>query len=112
MSRRLAAWSVVVTYVVAATAGILAQPAATMTAAEGVGLYLGFGLFAVLGALLLARRPGHEMGVLFSAMALIIAIGSSGDAYAGSILLAGRQPSLVVRLTHVSVWLCRDGPAE
>ena len=101
MSRTLVAWSIVLLYAVVAALGLVAragidEPA--ISVAEGLAFHAGFGLFAGLGALLVARRPGHVMGVLFAAMALRIAIGSTGDTYAAAVVLAGRQPSLALRL--------------
>ena len=100
MTRAWRGWAVVIGYLLATTAGIVVQagPADRAGMAEGVALYGGFGLFAVLGAVLLTRRPGHVMGTLFAGMALVVAVGSAGEAYAGSQVLAGREPPLVVRL--------------
>ncbi|HSK97076.1 MAG TPA: hypothetical protein VK891_10705 [Euzebyales bacterium] len=101
MNRGLIAWAVVAAYVFFAAVGVVVQAgmgAARLSVVEGVGFYAGFGLFAGLGALLIVRRPGHVMGVLFATMALVVAIGSSGDAYAGAVLLSGGRPSLPVRV--------------
>src|SRR4051794_36572697 len=64
---RVGAWSVVAVYlgctvaylVLAGRLGALHLPAA-----EGVPIFVGFGLFAVLGALLISRRPASPLGWL------------------------------------------------
>ena len=99
--RGLIAAAIVVGYVVAAAGGLVVQAGLDglrLTVVEGVAFYAGFSLFAALGALLIVRRPGHVMGVLFAALALLIAVGSAGDAYAAAVLLSGGRPSLLVRV--------------
>jgi hypothetical protein len=101
MRRGLIAGAIVVGYAVVAAVGLVVQAGLDglrLTVVEGVAFYAGFGLFAAVGALLIARRPGHVMGVLFAALALLIAVGSAGDAYAGAVLLSGGRPSVLVRV--------------
>ncbi|CAN5891367.1 hypothetical protein BH23ACT10_BH23ACT10_16380 [soil metagenome] len=99
--RRLLASAIVFTYLTAASAGLLWQADTGgdgNTILEGAAILAAFGLFAVLGAVLVARTPGHVMGPLFAGVGLVPALAFAGDAYVASVVLAGSTPSPVTRL--------------
>lgn len=102
MTRRTrTAVAVVVAYLAALTAATLMQLSTTgldSELVEAVVYPAAFGLFAVLGAVLISRRPGHVMGPLFAAVGLLAAIAVPGDAYVASVVIAGSTPPWFVRL--------------
>jgi len=88
-------------YVVAVVTGIVLQVvggARSTDLIEGVAYLAAFGLFAGLGAVLIARRPGHVMGPLFATVGLLPAIGFPGESYAALQVLQGSQAPLWARL--------------
>jgi hypothetical protein len=76
----LAAWT-------ASVAALLATSVANGTFApdaftDSVPLLLAFAAFMVVGALIVAHRPGNAIGWIFSAIALLATTGALGDEYA------------------------------
>jgi hypothetical protein len=60
-------------------------------------LNAGFGAFAVVGALLVAKRPTNLIGWIMAAIALMVSIFNAGGAYATYIMLTqGRPDALAV----------------
>jgi ABC-type Na+ efflux pump permease subunit len=51
--------------------------------ANTVGLLLAFAAFMVVGALIVANRPGNAIGWVFSAIALLAVLGALAEEYAG-----------------------------
>lgn len=101
MNRRVIALTVVGVYVVGIGAGTVLERTSGGRGddpVEGLSFFATFGLFAVLGAVLLARRPGHAMGPLFVAVGLLPAIGHPSEVYAASQVIAGQPVALWVRL--------------
>jgi hypothetical protein len=68
---------------------------------EGVLLIAGFGAFAVVGALLVAKRPTNLIGWIMAAVALVVGLGLVGDAYAAYVVTTRGQPDL---LAVVGAW--------
>jgi hypothetical protein len=63
----------------------------------GMVLTVGFGAFAVVGALLVARRPTNLIGWIMAAIALMVSIFNAGGAYATYVMLTrGRPDALAV----------------
>jgi hypothetical protein len=63
----------------------------------GMVLNVGFGAFAVVGALLVAKRSTNLIGWIMSAIALMVSIFNAGGAYATYVLLTrGRPDALAV----------------
>lgn len=60
---------------------------------EDLVLVPGFGAFAVVGALVVARRPSNVIGWILSALALMVAIFPAGDAYAAYVMTTSGQPN-------------------
>ena len=60
--------------------------------ANTVGLLLAFAAFMVVGALIVANRPGNAIGWVFSAIALLAVIGALAEEYAGYAVRTGLLP--------------------
>ena len=65
---------------------------------EGLAYIAAFGLFAALGAVLIARRPGHVMGPLFATVGMLPAIGFPCETYAALQVLQGAPTPLWARV--------------
>ena len=72
---------------------------------EDIVLWLGFGAFAVVGALLVARRPTNLIGWIMAVVALMVALFPAGDAYAAYVMTTrGRPDTLAVMGAWVQSW--------
>jgi signal transduction histidine kinase len=72
---------------------------------EGVPLFVGFGAFAVMGALLIARRPRNAIGWLMAGGALTLVLGGTGDMYAAWVMTTyGRPDALAVLGAWLQSW--------
>jgi len=104
---RVVAWLTVPLYV----AGICAYTLLTRGAGlwsenlvenmETVAFDVGFGAFAVVGAMLVAKRPTNPIGWILSAVALMLAIFLAGGAYATYVMVTRGQPDA---LAVVGAW--------
>ena len=68
---------------------------------EGAVLNVGFAAFAVVGALLVAKRSTNLIGWIMAAIALMVAIFNAGGAYATYVMLTRGQPDA---LAVVGAW--------
>ncbi len=59
---------------------------------EGVALDVGFGAFAVVGAMLLVKRPANLIGWIMAAIALMLAIFPAAGTYATYVMVTRGQP--------------------
>jgi hypothetical protein len=59
---------------------------------EDVVLFAGFGLFAAVGALLVAKRPDNPIGWIMSANALIVGIFPACESYAAYVMSTSGHP--------------------
>jgi hypothetical protein len=79
------AWSMLAVFVVSLVAGLILA-AANGTLQQDAGnqllLLVGFSAFMVVGALIVAHRPGNAIGWLFSAIALLAFTGQLASEYA------------------------------
>lgn len=95
---------VVAIYVIAAAVAVWAERSisafhANTSSVEGLGLLLGFGWFALVGAVVVSRRPGNPMGWLLVAVALPLAIFSTAHNVAAYLVLErGADPTLSIAL--------------
>jgi hypothetical protein len=64
--------------------------------AQDVLLVTGFGMFAIVGALLVAKRPANVIGWILSVVALMMGLFPAGDAYAGYVMSTRGQPNALV----------------
>ena len=67
----------------------------------GMVLNVGFGAFAVVGALLVAKRSTNLIGWIMAAIALMVAIFNAGGAYATYVMVTRGQPDA---LAVVGAW--------
>jgi hypothetical protein len=68
-------------------------------------IFVGFGAFAVVGALLVARRPANPIGWILATLALMVALFPTGDMYAAYVMTTrGRPDALAVAGAWVQSW--------
>ena len=64
---------------------------------QGVMLDLGFGAFALVGTLLVARRPSNAIGWIMASIGLMVPVFNTGSAYAAYVMATrGRPDALAV----------------
>ena len=63
---------------------------------EDALLIVGLGAFAVVGALLVAKRPTNVIGWIMAAVALMVGFGLFGDAYAAHVMTTRGHPVATV----------------
>ena len=68
---------------------------------EDALLIAGLGAFAVVGALLVAKRPTNLIGWIMAAVALMVGLFTAGDAYAAYVMTTRGQPDA---LAVVGAW--------
>jgi hypothetical protein len=96
---RVAGWLIVPSYIAGACAYYLLiisagfwDGDAVVDNVTGVLLAVGFGAFAVVGALLVARRPTNAIGWILAAIGLMVSIFNAGGAYATYVMVTRGQP--------------------
>jgi len=73
--------------------------------AEDVVLFVGFSLFAAVGALLMAKRPENPIGWIMAAIALIVGIFPACESYAAYVMsTSGRPDALAVFGVWANSW--------
>jgi hypothetical protein len=83
-------------YVLTISAGLWDEDAVVDTV-TGLMLGIGFGAFAVVGALLVARRPTNAIGWILAAIGLMVPIFNAGGGYATYVMVTrGRPDALAV----------------
>jgi hypothetical protein len=99
---RVAGWLIVPLYVASTFAGYFLTSSAgvrnehaVVEDVEGVMLNVGFGAFAVVGALLVAKRPTNVIGWIMAAIALMVPIFNAGGAYATYVMATRGRPDLL-----------------
>jgi hypothetical protein len=105
---RVVGWLIVPLYVAGTCAGYLLERGADLWNQENpvenvawAGLNVGFGAFAVVGAMLVAKRPTNLIGWIMAAVALMVAIFGAGSYYATYVMLTRGQPDA---LTVLGAW--------
>jgi hypothetical protein len=102
------AWLIVLIYVAGIGTNILlerALPLRDRVSAEDVVLLVGFGMFAAVGALLVAKRPDNLIGWIMGAIALIVGIFPAGETYAAYVMSTrGRPNALAVFGVWANAW--------
>lgn len=104
---RVVAWLVIPVYILGVSATIwfeyrLALASQDKNLMEDVLLLAGFGAFAVVGALLVAKRPANLIGWIMSVVGLMVALFPVGDAYAAYVMTTRGQPGA---LAVVGAWV-------
>ncbi len=75
---------------------------------QGVVLLVGFGAFAVVGALMVLKRPANSIGWILAAVAFMVAVFPAGDSYAAYVMRTRGQPDA---LAVLGAW-AHDGVAS
>ena len=105
---RIVGWLVVVVYVAGLFASNWLERSAGLpnrTPVDDAVLQVGFGAFAVVGALLVARRPDNAIGWIMASVALMVAIFHTGDTYTAAVMVTrGRPDALAVVGAWVGNW--------
>ncbi|UOY03661.1 histidine kinase [Blastococcus sp. PRF04-17] len=102
---RLFAWSVVPVYVTGLTVMWILDARLGGVGddhVEGVIISVGFGAFAVVGALLVGLRPRNAVGWIVTALALLIGIVPALDMYAAYVVTTRGEPDA---LAVIGAWL-------
>jgi pimeloyl-ACP methyl ester carboxylesterase len=72
---------------------------------ENVVILVGFGMFAVVGALLVARRPANAVGWILIAVGIMVGIFPAGETYAAYVMTTRGQPdALAVAGAWTNAW--------
>jgi hypothetical protein len=100
---RVSGWLIVPLYIAGACAYYFLMIRAGLSDDEvvdnvaGVMLGVGFGAFAVVGALLVVRRPANAIGWILAAIGLMVSIFNAGGGYATYVMATrGRPDALAV----------------
>jgi hypothetical protein len=105
---RVMGWLIVPLYVAGLCTSYLLERSAGIPGGhpmENVVLWVGFGAFAVVGALLVARRPTNLIGWIMATIALIVALFPAGDSYAGYVMVTrGHPDALAILGAWVQSW--------
>jgi hypothetical protein len=102
---RVVGWLIVPLYVAGVcTSYLLERSAGVLTAypMEDVVIRVGFGAFAVVGSLLVAKRPTNIIGWIMATVALMAAILQAGLIYAAYVMATRGQPDA---LAVVGAWI-------
>ena len=111
---RVAGWLIVPFYVAGTCTSYLLERSAGVTPAypmEDVLLWVGFGAFAVVGALLVAKRPTNIIGWIMATVALMMAIFYAGLIYAAYVITTRGQPDALAAVARDSRGGARTPPA-
>jgi hypothetical protein len=98
---RVAGWLIVALYVAGVCANLWFESRLGLLGKnplEGVVLIVGFGALAVVGALVVAKRPANPIGWILATVALMVAFFPAGDSYAAYVMSAQGQPDALAVL--------------
>jgi hypothetical protein len=101
------AWSMLAIFVASWTLmHVLSVANGKQDPADGLGLLLAFGAFMIVGALIVAHRPGNAIGWIFSAIGLLAATGALAQEYAQYAYLTrpGSLPGAIVAAWYAVWW--------
>jgi signal transduction histidine kinase len=105
---RVGAWSVVAVYLGCTVAYLVLAGrlgGAELDPVEGVPIFVGFGFFAAMGALLITQRPASPLGWLLAGAALLVVTSAVGDLYAAWVMTTrGRPDALAVLGAWLQSW--------
>ena len=104
----LVAWSMLAIFVVGWTvmSVLLVANGNLQEPADGLAFLLAFGAFMIVGALIVAHRPGNAIGWIFSAIGLLAATGGLAQEYAqyAYVTRPGSLPGAVLPAWYASWW--------
>ena len=95
---RVAGWMIVLSYVAGVCASYVLERRAALPnqhPVEDVTLILGFGAFAVVGALLVTKRPTNLIGWIMATVALMVAISQAVGTYAAYVIATRGEPDAI-----------------
>ena len=98
-------WLIVPVYVAGICTNYLLERSAGLPNEHPFGRgvsWIGFGTFAVVGSLLVAKRPTNAIGWIMATVALMVAIFPAGGTYAAYVMVTRGQPDM---LTVVGAWV-------
>src|SRR5215211_398171 len=101
---RVAGWLIVLLYAAGVCTNYMLQSSAGLPnehPVDDVVLWVGFGAFAVVGAMLVAKRPTNLIGWIMATVALMVAIVQAGGTYAAYVMATRGQPDT---LAVVAMW--------
>ena len=105
---RVVGWLIVPLYAAGVCTGYLLERGAGLPVehfVDDVVLWMGFGAFAVVGALLVSKRPANLVGWIMATVALMVAIFPVGGAYASYVIVTRGEPdALAVFGAWVQSW--------
>ena len=105
---RVVAWATVPLYLAGVVAYLVIDRALGtpgLDVVEGTLLWIGFGLFAAMGALLVGKRPRNAVGWVMTSAALLLVAGATGDLYAAWVMTTlGRPDALAVLGAWLQAW--------
>jgi hypothetical protein len=102
---RVAGWLIVPLYVAGICTSYVFQRRAGLLGDDSVEnalLLVGFSAFAVVGAVLVAKRPANAIGWIMAAVALMVSIFLAGDTYAAYVMVTRGQPDA---LAVIGAWI-------
>jgi hypothetical protein len=102
---RVAGWLIVPLYVAGICSSYVFQRRAGLLGDDSVEnalLLVGFSAFAVVGAVLVAKRPANAIGWIMAAVALMVSIFLAGDTYAAYVTVTRGQPDA---LAVIGAWI-------
>jgi hypothetical protein len=102
---QVAGWLIVPLYVAGICTSYVLQHRAGLLAdspLENAVLLVGFSAFAVVGALLVAKRPANAIGWIMAAVALMLSTFLAGDSYAAYVIVTRGHPDA---LAVVAAWI-------
>lgn len=91
---RVMAWLVILVYVASMAGLVLLERRISSQSedrVEGLVIFFGFGMFVVVGALLVAKRPANPIGWIMSAASLVVPV-AAGETYAAYVMTTRGQP--------------------
>ncbi len=98
---RAVAWLIVPLYIVGISALVWLESLVGVrdeSPVEGAVITVGFGAFAVVGAVLVAKRAANVIGWILAALALMVGLFPAGDAYAAYVMTTRGQPDALATL--------------
>ena len=101
---RVAGWLIVPLYAVGICTSYALQSRAGLlgdNSLENAVLLVGFSAFAVVGAILVAKRPTNAIGWIMAAVALMLSTFLAGDSYTAYVMVTRGQPDA---LAVVGAW--------
>jgi hypothetical protein len=105
---RVVGWLIVPLYAAGICTSYVLQHRAGLlddNSVENALLLVGFSAFAVVGALLVAKRPTNAIGWIMAAVALMVSIFLAGDSYAAhTMIIRGQHDGLAVFGAWIGGW--------